>query len=149
MGYEAASGCMVAAKGACKCTLCQDAVKRESMGQQLQICAMQVRQTEGLPHSGQWYCFDDVSVDPWDVANLEQDCFGGLAAARPGDLYSSPLQVISHTGARGQGHPLACPAWNPDQARLQAQAVRCPCPVQAAWPQVMHGARRLLEAPSC
>ena len=56
-------------------------------------CAWQVRQAEGLPHSGRWYCFDDVSVDPWDIANLEQDCFGGHAAARSGEFYTSPLQV--------------------------------------------------------
>jgi hypothetical protein len=24
-----------------------------------------------------WYCFDDKSVRPWDVADLEADCFGG------------------------------------------------------------------------
>ena len=54
---------------------------------------VQVREAEGLPHSGRWYCFDDVAVDAWDIANLEQDCFGGHAPARPGDFYTSPLQV--------------------------------------------------------
>ena len=26
---------------------------------------------------GKWHVYDDVSVEPWDVANLDQDCFGG------------------------------------------------------------------------
>ena len=35
----------------------------------------------------QWYCFDDTSVEPWDISNLERDCFGGKyrpAEAFPG-----------------------------------------------------------------
>lgn len=26
---------------------------------------------------GGWHCFDDNAVEPWDVSNLERDCFGG------------------------------------------------------------------------
>jgi len=26
---------------------------------------------------GKWHVYDDISVDPWDVANLDKDCFGG------------------------------------------------------------------------
>ncbi len=26
---------------------------------------------------GEWYCFDDNQVEPWDINNLERDCFGG------------------------------------------------------------------------
>lgn len=42
-------------------------------------CVVQVR-GEGGQHArntGQWFCFDDNSVEPWDVANLDADCFGG------------------------------------------------------------------------
>ena len=53
----------------------------------------QVRQEEGLPHSGQWYCYDDTSVEPWDIANLERDCFGGRTYVPGSDMYSSPLQA--------------------------------------------------------
>ncbi|KAL4854761.1 Ubiquitin carboxyl-terminal hydrolase 24 [Chlorella vulgaris] len=28
-------------------------------------------------HGGRWYCFDDTSVDLWDPANLNKDCYGG------------------------------------------------------------------------
>ncbi len=27
--------------------------------------------------AGQWLCFDDNLVEPWDIANLDRDCFGG------------------------------------------------------------------------
>lgn len=27
--------------------------------------------------AGQWLCFDDNQVEPWDIANLDRDCFGG------------------------------------------------------------------------
>ena len=26
---------------------------------------------------GEWYCFDDTNVEPWDPAKLDMDCFGG------------------------------------------------------------------------
>ena len=28
--------------------------------------------------SGEWFCFDDDTVTPWDVSNIDRDCFGGL-----------------------------------------------------------------------
>ena len=28
-------------------------------------------------NAGRWFCFDDTSVDPWDVTQLDRDCFGG------------------------------------------------------------------------
>ncbi|KAI8477153.1 MAG: hypothetical protein J3K34DRAFT_455469 [Monoraphidium minutum] len=31
----------------------------------------------GGRRGGGWFCFDDKSVRPWDVSNLEQDCYGG------------------------------------------------------------------------
>eukprot|EP00884_Botryococcus_braunii_P021288 jgi/Botrbrau1/7843/Bobra.9_2s0021.2 len=34
----------------------------------------------GVREPDQWYCFDDVSVEPWNIAHLEQDCFGGKFA---------------------------------------------------------------------
>ncbi len=27
--------------------------------------------------TGSWFCFDDTSVEPWDPAKLDKDCFGG------------------------------------------------------------------------
>ena len=30
---------------------------------------------------GTWHCFDDNAVDPWDVACLEKDCYGGRFTA--------------------------------------------------------------------
>lgn len=37
-----------------------------------------MRKQEGQgPAAGQWLCFDDNQVEPWDVANLDRDCFGG------------------------------------------------------------------------
>ena len=27
--------------------------------------------------SGQWFCFDDTSVELWDIKDIEKDCFGG------------------------------------------------------------------------
>lgn len=45
----------------------------------------QVREQAGQgPNAGRWFCFDDSSVEPWDVANLERDCFGGKQAAEFG-----------------------------------------------------------------
>lgn len=28
--------------------------------------------------SDSWYLFDDDNVEPWDISNVEEDCFGGL-----------------------------------------------------------------------
>lgn len=39
---------------------------------------MQVRSGDGFAGSAdQWFCFDDVNVEPWDISNLDKDCFGG------------------------------------------------------------------------
>ncbi|KAK9798582.1 hypothetical protein WJX73_003480 [Symbiochloris irregularis] len=38
---------------------------------------IKVRHEPGLSCGGQWFCFDDTSVEPWNIANLERDCFGG------------------------------------------------------------------------
>ena len=53
---------------------------------------MQVRSEKGhdLPNAGQWFCFDDNSVDPWDVKNLDKDCFGGKYVADLPDGLSGP-----------------------------------------------------------
>ena len=38
----------------------------------------QVRQQQGQgPSGGQWFCFDDNTVEPWDIAKLDAECFGG------------------------------------------------------------------------
>ena len=47
----------------------------------------QVREQQGQgPNAGRWFCFDDSSVEPWDIANLERDCFGGKQAADYGSF---------------------------------------------------------------
>ncbi|BDA41234.1 probable ubiquitin carboxyl-terminal hydrolase FAF-X [Coccomyxa sp. Obi] len=39
---------------------------------------IKVRKQEGQGMAaGQWLCFDDNQVEPWDIANLDRDCFGG------------------------------------------------------------------------
>ena len=39
---------------------------------------MQVRSRDGFAGSAdQWFCFDDVNVEPWDISSLDKDCFGG------------------------------------------------------------------------
>jgi hypothetical protein len=58
-------------------------------------CA-QVREQPGQgANAGRWFCFDDSSVEPWDVGNLERDCFGGRQAAEYAfpDAAAGPLQV--------------------------------------------------------
>ena len=38
----------------------------------------QVRKQQGQgPSGGQWFCFDDNTVEPWDIAKLDAECFGG------------------------------------------------------------------------
>lgn len=39
----------------------------------------QVRDEPRHPSSsaGRWFCFDDCNVTPWNVADLDKDCFGG------------------------------------------------------------------------
>lgn len=32
---------------------------------------------DGTAGAERWYCFDDTSVEPWDPASLDKDCFGG------------------------------------------------------------------------
>ena len=54
-----------------------------------------MREEEHLPHSGHWFCFDDMSVEPWDIASLERDCFGGRACVPSSDIYSPPLQACT------------------------------------------------------
>ena len=49
---------------------------------------MRSEKNHNLPNAGQWFCFDDNSVDPWDVKNLDKDCFGGKYVA---DLPDSGL----------------------------------------------------------
>ncbi|EIE24996.1 hypothetical protein COCSUDRAFT_46553 [Coccomyxa subellipsoidea C-169] len=40
--------------------------------------SIKVRKQEGQgPAAGQWLCFDDNQVEPWEIANLDRDCFGG------------------------------------------------------------------------
>lgn len=56
------------------------------------VCVEQVRQEPGLGCAGRWFCFDDTSVEPWDIAHLERDCFGGRHIPETG-YYSSKMQV--------------------------------------------------------
>ena len=38
----------------------------------------QVRKQQGQgPSGGQWFCFDDNTVEPWDISKLDTECFGG------------------------------------------------------------------------
>ena len=56
----------------------------------------QVREQQGQgPNAGRWFCFDDSSVEPWDIANLERDCFGGKQAADYGNFgdTAGPVQA--------------------------------------------------------
>lgn len=49
------------------------------------VAALQERNADGS--DGQWYCFDDNTVEPWDLGEMERDCFGGKyvpAATFPG-----------------------------------------------------------------
>ena len=65
---------------------------------------MQVRAEKGhdLPNAGQWFCFDDNSVDPWDIKNLDRDCFGGKFvpdlpdSAAPGLKVSISFDFLSY-----------------------------------------------------
>ncbi|KAK9838464.1 hypothetical protein WJX81_000965 [Elliptochloris bilobata] len=57
---------------------------------------IKVREQRGQgSNAGRWFCFDDSSVEPWDIANLERDCFGGKQAADYssfGDAVAGPAQ---------------------------------------------------------
>lgn len=38
----------------------------------------QVRKQQGQgPSGGQWFCFDDNTVESWDIAKLDAECYGG------------------------------------------------------------------------
>ena len=37
---------------------------------------MRKQQGQG-PSGGQWFCFDDNTVEPWEVGKLDAECFGG------------------------------------------------------------------------
>ncbi len=38
----------------------------------------QVRKQQGQgPSGGQWFCFDDNTVEPWDISKLDSECYGG------------------------------------------------------------------------
>ncbi len=41
--------------------------------------AVKVRAEAGHESSnaGKWFCFDDNTVEAWDIQNLDKDCFGG------------------------------------------------------------------------
>lgn len=59
---------------------------------------VQVRSEKGhpIPSAGQWFCFDDNSVDPWDINNLDKDCFGGKYAADVADSGLPGPKVLDH-----------------------------------------------------
>ncbi len=44
-----------------------------------------IRARDGQPGAGQWWCFDDGNVTPWDVGRLEADCFGGVVMVDMGE----------------------------------------------------------------
>lgn len=35
--------------------------------------------------TGKWYLFDDDTVEPWSISNIDNDCFGGLFVPRGSD----------------------------------------------------------------
>ena len=37
---------------------------------------MRKQQGQG-PSGGQWFSFDDNTVEPWDISKLDDECFGG------------------------------------------------------------------------
>lgn len=56
------------------------------------VC-LQARAGDGGASShGQWFCFDDVSVEPWDIINMDKDCFGGKYSLNP-QHFKGPHQV--------------------------------------------------------
>lgn len=42
--------------------------------------------------AGGWYCFDDNTVEPWDIGDLEKDCFGGKYT--PADSFPGMQQKV-------------------------------------------------------
>ena len=66
------------------------------------LCPRQERKEGG---GGAWHCFDDNAVEPWDVASLEKDCYGGRFTAEVWDAKSS--QHVPHVRASIQ--PITIP----------------------------------------
>ena len=63
---------------------------------------------------GTWHCFDDNAVDPWDVACLEKDCYGGRFTADVWDAKSN--QHVPHV--RGTSPEDLQPTHAQDSARF-------------------------------
>lgn len=40
-------------------------------------CSSSLPPLQDRSPTGGWFCFDDTSVEPWDPAKLDKDCFGG------------------------------------------------------------------------
>lgn len=52
-------------------------IKMLQLGLQVDCAVFTLQERSSDGGDGQWYCFDDNTVEPWDVADLEKDCFGG------------------------------------------------------------------------
>ena len=67
----------------------------------------QVRKQAGHQQAaaGKWFCFDDNTVEPWDVNTLERECFGGKYVLEPGfdSGVKGTTQVCLLVASRGLG----------------------------------------------
>lgn len=76
------------------------------------LACLQVRAADGFAGStDQWYCFDDVNVDPWDVSSMDKDCFGGkytldLQHYKGGPQVHSPIPVSTIVSSQPVHLPL-------------------------------------------
>lgn len=53
---------------------------------------------------GKWHVYDDVSVEPWDVADLDKDCFGGRYVSETTNkarLHPPPLHPAQRASKAG------------------------------------------------
>jgi hypothetical protein len=64
----------------------------------------------GTADKERWYCFDDTSVEPWDPASLDKDCFGGRFV--PEGLTQVPLAGGGGGDGTGAGVCKCSPQWS-------------------------------------
>lgn len=86
---------------------------------------MREQQGQG-PNAGRWFCFDDSSVEPWDIANLERDCFGGKKAAD----YGSFGETTGPAQARPMSNVLQVWGWLRRCVFALLSPVKAVCPAE-------------------